>query len=262
MDFVDTHAHLNFSHFKENYREVIERARKSGVRAIINVGTSEKASRRAIEIANEYEKGVYATVSLHPIYAHKEFDYKKMKELASDEKVVAIGETGLDYHYNSDNIERKKEVFREVIKLGLELKKPFIFHCREARDDFMEIIDKYRSKLKSGQIRAVMHCFPGDRDFAKEVLDLGMMISYTGLVTFTKRDDQIEAVKNIPLDRLMIETDCPFMAPEPFRGKTNEPKYVVEIAKKIAEIKNISVEKVASKTTKNAIDFFGIELMD
>jgi len=262
MNFIDTHAHLNFSNFAQNYKEVIERARKSGVRAIINVGTSEKSSKKAIEIAHEYDKGVYASVSLHPIYAHKKFDYQAMKKLAEDKKVIAIGETGLDYHYDSENRERKKEVFRQILKLGQELEKPFIFHCREARDDFISEIKKYAPFFKSGRLRGVMHCFPGDWNFAKEVLDLGLAISYTGLITFTKREDQLEAVRKIPLERLMIETDCPFMAPEPYRGKTNEPRYVIEIAKKIAELKNISLEKVADQTTKNAMEFFKIQLFD
>lgn len=260
--FIDTHAHLNFSEFAENYKEVIERARAAGVEAIINVGTSETTSKRAIEIARKFPKGIYASVALHPIYAHKKFDYGSMKKLASDDKVVAIGETGLDYHYNDDNHQRKKDIFKQMLRLGQELKKPFIFHCREAKSDFMEIIKGYQADFKSGKLRGVMHCFPGDWDFAKEVLDLGLMISYTGLVTFTKRQDQLEAVKKIPLEKLMIETDCPFMAPEPYRGKTNEPRYVVEIARKIAELKNISIDEVGEQTTNNAIDFFGIELMD
>ncbi len=126
----------------------------------------------------------------------------------------------------------------------------------------MKIIKDYAPDFKSGQMRGVAHCFPGDWDFAKEILDLGLMISYTGLITFTKREDQLVVVRKIPLEKLMIETDCPFMAPEPYRGRTNDPKYVIEVAKKIAEIKNISLEKVADQTTKNAIEFFGIELMD
>jgi len=260
--FVDTHAHLNFPEFKDDYQKVVKRARKAGVRAIINVGTSYDASRRAIEIAHEYPKGIYASVALHPIYAHKEFDYQAMKKLASDEKVVAIGETGLDFSRSEKTKDLQKKLFERHLVLAREIRKPLIFHCRDGRSDFVKIIKKYAGDFESARIRGVVHCFTGDWEFAKEILDLNLMISYIGIITFTKNLEQIEAVKKIPLDRLMIETDSPLVAPEPYRGKINEPAYVVEIAKKIAELKNISIEEVAEQTTKNAVEFFKIQLLD
>lgn len=260
--FIDTHAHLNFSHFKENYQEVIRRARAAGVRAIINVGAQIGSTKSAIKIASEYEKGMYATCAVHPIHADENFTKEELEKLAEDRKVVAIGETGLDYYRIKVLKNVQKKVLFDHIELAKKIKKPLIFHCREAKNDFLDVISQYQDDFKSGRLKGVMHCFPGGWDFAREVLDLGMMISYTGLITFTKDINQIEAVKKIPLEKLMIETDCPFMTPTPFRGKTNEPKYIIEIAKKIAELKKISLEKVADQTTKNAIEFFGIELMD
>jgi TatD DNase family protein len=268
--FVDTHAHLNFPEFAKNYREVIERAKKAGVRTIICASADIKTSKRAIEIANEYPKGIYAAVGIHPIHADQN-NFQELKKLTKDKKVVAIGETGLDYKeiqnakvkMQNDKEKLKnnqKELFESHLEIAKKIGKPLIFHCRDGRSDFVKIIKKYAGDFKSGRMRGVMHCFPGNWDFAREILDLGMMISYTGLITFTKREDQLEAVKKIPLERLMIETDCPFMAPEPYRGQRNEPAYVLEIAKKIAELKNISVDKVAETTTKNAMEFFGVAL--
>ena len=262
------------------------------MRAIINVGTSEKTSRKAIEIANEYEKGVYfkmdrprgsedtrrnkiqgrppvavyASVSLHPIYASKEFNYDKFLDMARDKKVVAIGETGLDYWHIQNDKERQKDYQKKLFKLHLDLAKemgkPLILHCRNAKEDFMKILDKYAPDFKSGQMRGVVHCFSGDSAFAKAILDLNLFISFTGIITYPKNEELCKVIHKIPLDKMMIETDSPYIAPQAFRGKRNEPAYVLEIAKKIAELKNISVEEVANQTTKNAVEFFGIQLFD
>jgi TatD DNase family protein len=260
--FIDTHAHLDFSHFKDDYKEVIERAKKTGVRAVICVGTSLKASKRAIEIANEYQKGIYATVSVHPIHVSRKpgFDYDLIKKLAKDKKVVAIGETGFDFHYHPEEILNQEKVFKDLLALAKDLRKPLIFHCREAREDFMQIVGNYASDFKLGRIRGVVHCFSDNLAFAKAILDLNLFISFTGIITYPKNEELQNVVREVPLNKMMIETDSPYIAPQSFRGERNEPVYVIEVAKKIAELKNISLEEVAKSTSKNAIEFFEIKL--
>lgn len=252
--FVDTHAHLNFDAFRNDYRKVIKRAFTCGIRAIINVGSNLATSKKAIAIANEFTKGVYAAVGLHPIHVKDEkFDEAEFLKLVKNEKVVALGETGLDYYYDRSTAELQKEIFQKVLKMSQVVSKPVILHCRDAQEDLMSVLMEERPEP-----RGVMHCFPGDWPYAKIILDIGLYISFTGLVTFTKNYETFKVIKNTPLDRLMIETDCPFMSPEPYRGERNEPAYMVEVARKIAEIKKIPLEKVAEQTTKNAKKLFKI----
>jgi len=255
MILVDTHAHLNFEAFETDYREVIERAFRSDVRAIINVGSNLKTSLEAIKIANMYAshaKGIYAAVGLHPIHVKEEdFDSNEFEKIAADKKVVALGETGLDYYYDRSTKEKQKEIFRKVLSIANKISKPVILHSRDASDDVLSMLIEEKIDTKG-----VMHCFQGNWQFAKVVLDMGLYISFTGLITFTKNYETFEVIENAPLNRLMIETDCPFMSPEPYRGKRNEPAYVIEVTKKIAEIKKISLEKVAEQTSKNAMELF------
>jgi len=254
--YIDTHAHLNFKAFEADYRDVIERAFKLDVRAIINVGSNLKTSLEAIKIANMYDKGVYAAIGLHPIHIKDEdFDRDEFEKIAQDKKVVALGETGLDYYYDRSTKERQKEIFRKILTIANKISKPVILHSRDAGDDVLSVL--IEEKIES---KGVMHCSQGNWNFAKVILDMGLYISFTGLITFTKNYETFEVIKNAPLERIMIETDCPYMTPEPYRGKRNEPAYVVEVAKKIAEIKKIPLEKVAEQTTKNAIELFGLDL--
>lgn len=283
---IDTHAHINFSAFKNDADETIKRALKNDV-WIINVGSQNTTSKRAVEIANKYNKGVYASVGLHPTHLFKTYvdisevganfksrvekwDKEYYENLAKDKKVVAIGETGLDYNFIPDNIDRKmaekkqQEVFRKELDLADELDLPVIIHSRDVHKDVVAILKEY---LDAGKLKrkGVSHCFTGSWEEAQMYLELGFLISFTGIITFKPRKSQLalqekilEVVKNIPLEKCMIETDAPYLSPEPYRGKRNEPFYVEYVAKKIAEIKNIGFEEVSKITTKTAKEFFKI----
>ncbi len=249
---IDTHSHLNFKEFDKDRDEVIKRAFENGVGKIINVGTNLRGSQDSIVLAEKHEN-IYAAISLHPINIEKEkFDEKAWLELAGHQKVVAIGETGFDFYHSSDR-EKQKEIFKELIKIACQVKKPLIIHSREADQKTLDILNHSESPFSRG----VIHCFDRDYTVAKKFLDLGFLISYTGNITYNK--ENASSISKVPLDKMMVETDCPFLAPVPFRGKRNEPLYVKYVAQKIAEIKNISFEEVAEKTTQNAKKLFGLK---
>ncbi len=265
--FIDTHAHLNFNAFKLDWEQVAQRAHAKNVKAIINIGSNYKTSKEAVEIAKKIPF-LYAAVGLHPIHVKDEdFNEEKFLKLIKNKKVVAIGETGLDYYfrsakaeenklvyYDKSNSEIQKEVFEKSLKMAMVSSKPMILHSREASEDVLSILLGQKPEP-----RGVMHCFQEDWRFAKIIIEMGLYISFTGLITFTKNYKTFEVIKNMPLERILIETDCPFMTPEPYRGKRNEPSFVIEIAKKIAEIKKIPLEKVAETTTKNAKELFKLD---
>jgi len=254
--FIDSHCHLNMDKFTLDYKEVIKRAFNNNIGAIINVGADLVSSKKAIEIANEYEKGIYATVGLHPGDAKDEvLDEAQITELANYKRVVAIGEIGLDYSGENIDKDAQLKLMDRQVQIAQKLQKPIVFHCRDAYDDLISYFGSHSSKIS-----AVVHCYTGDWEHAQKFLELGFYLSFTGIITFTKDEEQIKVVRNTPLNRILIETDAPWLAPEPYRGKRNEPSYVIEAAKKIAEIKGISLEEVASQTTKNAIDLFKLPL--
>lgn len=277
---IDTHAHINLKNFREDGDTVIRNALSENV-WMINVGVDYKTSRRALDYANRYEKGVYAAVGLHPgqimagVIADdeggeyqsrgEEFDYGVFEKLAQFEKAVAIGEIGLDYYRivtspEANEIKKKqKEVFWEQLLLARRLNKPVIIHCRQAHDDMLALLGEFKKEHRNlipQKPWAVMHCFSGDEDLAWEYFNLGMMISFTGLITFSKQWDDL--IRRIPNDKFMIETDCPFMTPEPYRGKRNEPLLVEFVARRIAEIRKSSYEYISDLTTENARTFFKI----
>jgi len=248
---------------------------------MILVGTNYKTSKRGLDLANRFEKGVYATVGLHPIHLEEmevegddysfknhaeEFNYDNYEKLAKFEKIVAIGEIGLDYfHINlSKNVSeiknRQKEVFWKQLVLALNLDLPVIIHCRQAHDDMMKLLEEfkleYKDVLPKDKPWGVMHCFSGDEDLAWKYFKLGLIISFTGLVTFSKNWDDL--IRKVPMDKIMIETDAPYMTPEPFRGKRNEPVLVKNVAEHIAKIKNVSVKSIIENTTQNARRLFNI----
>lgn len=261
--FIDTHAHLDFPEFKGEIGSAIARAKDIGVGKIINVGVDLDTSKRSVEIARHYPE-VHATIGLHP---HSSLDLNMevrpfLTALAQNRKVVAIGEIGLDYYYlkrsskfaNYPKREDQIFCFEQMLDLALELRLPVIIHCREAEADVHAILKSY-----AGSMRGVLHNFSSDYDFAKKMLDLNFLISFTGNVTYKKSEDRWETAKKIPLGSIMIETDCPYLAPEPYRGKRNEPAYVVEVAKKLAEIKQVPLATVENSTTKKAMQFFNID---
>src|SRR3989338_2306719 len=269
MKFFDAHTHTHFAAFENDWREVIERALKNNV-WLINVGTQKDTSARAVEVANLYGEGVYAAVGLHPVHTEKsyhdkkelgaspeatgftsrgeEFDYEYYKKLALDPKVVAIGECGLDYYRLAEETkERQKNAFLQQIKLAKEVGKPLMIHCRNAFNDLIDILTTNHQSLINSP--GVLHFFTGAPDDAKKLLDLGFSFTFGGVITFAR--DYDEAIKIIPLDRILTETDAPYVAPVPYRGKRNEPAYVVEVVKKLAEIKNVSVEEMKNQIWEN-----------
>lgn len=260
--FIDTHSHLNFKAFNDDYEDAIKRAFDAEVEKIINIGSNWETSEKSITISRQLSRliggqaafSLYAGVGLHPIHVQDEkFDYNKYLQLAKNKEVVAIGETGIDLFHDKSTLDLQKEVFINFLKIAQEVSKPVIIHCRNAENELLEIL-KSQKNLPKG----VIHCFSGNWQFAQEVLDLGFLISFTGIITFTKDQDLLEVVKKVPLEKIMVETDCPYLAPQIYRGKRNEPAYVIEVAKKIAEIKNLSLTEVEKQTTKTAIKLFGL----
>lgn len=253
---VDTHAHLDFEELRRDLDGVIKRANEAGVRYIITVGGGKgiESNDRAVKIASKYTN-VFATIGLHPDGSDKFTDNeeKLLSSLAQSEKVVAIGETGLDFKCNVPR-ERQLKAFEFQIELSKKFHLPLIIHSREAHDEVIEILGTEKRDSHSG----VFHCFSGDRDIARKVLDLGFYISFTGIVTFKNARDLPDIVRFVPVERILVETDAPFLSPEPFRGKTNEPSRVVYVAKRIAELKGLTLDDVARISSYNSKKLFGI----
>ena len=288
MKFFDVHTHVQFAAFQDDYKDVIARALDLGV-WMVNVGTQINTSKRAIEIAKEYGEGIYASVGLHPIHTEasfhdteelgdgesakaftsrgEDFNYEEYKKLALDLKVVAIGECGLDYYRITNHetgIMKQKKIFEEQIKLSAELKKPLMIHCREAFADLIEILQASRFTFHAP---GIVHFFSGTTEDAAKLLDMGFSFSFGGVVTYPSRlaeqrrgemgaKNYEELVKYVPMDRILLETDAPYVAPVPYRGKRNEPAYVIEVAKRVSEIKSINIEEAAASTTANAERIF------
>lgn len=253
---IDTHAHLNAIQYQDDLEEVIERAQSEGVTTIVVVGFDRETITRAIELAEQYEF-IYATVGWHPVDAidMTDEDLKWIEELCSHPKVVALGEMGLDYYWDKSPKDIQKEVFRKQIALAKKVKLPIIIHNREATSDILEILQEENAS----EVGGVMHCFTGSIEVAKQCMDMNFYISFGGPVTFKNAKKPKEVAAEIPLDRLLIETDCPYLTPHPFRGKRNEPSYVKYIAEQIAELKGVSFEEIAQKTSDNAKRFFDIK---
>ncbi|MDQ0233364.1 TatD family hydrolase [Metabacillus malikii] len=251
----DTHAHLNAIQYDEDVAEVIERARQENVSHIVVVGFDRETITRAMELIEQYEM-IYAAIGWHPVDAidMTDADLDWIKELSSHPKVVAIGEMGLDYHWDKSPKDVQKEVFRKQIQLAKEVNLPIIIHNRDATEDVVQILREEQASVVGG----VMHCFTGSLEIAKQCMEMNFYISFGGPVTFKNAKKPKEVVKDIPMDSLLIETDCPYLTPHPFRGKRNEPSYVKYVAEQIAEIKGITFEEVALKTSDNAMKFFGI----
>jgi TatD DNase family protein len=275
---IDTHAHVNFRAFKDDWREVIERSLQNDT-WVINVGSNLATSRRAVELAKNYEKGVYAIIGVHPIHTFRRevdsdelegeigfvsdqehFNKEQFGELVGNPKVAAIGEIGLDYFRieNAGSIEEAKnrqlDIFKKQIEFALKFKKPVVLHCRQAYKNLLAILKDYKNK--NPWLSGVNHFFSGKLSEAEALWEMGFMISFTGVITFARDYDKV--IKAAPLGKLMVETDSPYVAPEPFRGKRNEPLYVRYVAEKIAEIKGLSFDEVARTTTENARNLFKI----
>ncbi|MFH1195319.1 MAG: YchF/TatD family DNA exonuclease [bacterium] len=252
--FVDTHAHLFYPNFNGEVEQVIERAANAGVDYVIVPATNITSSVQAIELADRFEK-VYATVGVHP---HDTKDWEdslliKLEELAKHKKVVAIGEIGLDYFYDFSPRDKQIHALESQIELAIQTGLPIIIHNRESNDDIMGFARKYKNK-----IRAQHHCFAGSIDDAQELIGMKHYISFTGNITFTKFDNIRKTLSGIDIESLLLETDSPFMAPVPYRGKRNEPAFISLVAEKVAEVHNLSIDDVARTTSHNAFRLFGI----
>lgn len=281
MKLIDTHAHINFVNYKEDGDKVIKKTLENDVEMVL-VGAEFKTSQRAIDYANKYVNGVYVAIGLHPMHLEdfvanegsdgsfrtrgEEYNEEQYRKLAQAEKVVAIGEIGLDYYHlklTSDITkikEKQKRVFWQQLLLARSLDLPVIIHCRSAHFDMLKILkdfkDEHRDLVSSDKPWGVVHCFSGDENLAWEYFNLGLLISFNGLITFSRQYDDL--IRKMPVDKFIIETDCPFLTPEPYRGKRNEPMLVWYVANKIAEIRNVKIEKIAEISTNNARNFFDI----
>ncbi|WP_436374392.1 TatD family hydrolase [Cytobacillus sp. BC1816] len=253
--FFDTHAHLNAEQYNEDLQEVIDRALNEGISNIVVVGFDRPTIEKAMELTEKYDF-IYTSVGWHPVDAidMTEDDLQWIEELSSHPKVVALGEMGLDYYWDKSPKDIQQEVFRKQIRLAKKVKLPIVIHNRDATADIVEIL----KEEGAGEVGGIMHCFSGSAEIAKECVDMNFFISLGGPVTFKNAKKPKEVADVIPLEKLLIETDCPYLTPHPFRGKRNEPSYVKLVAEQIAEIKGLSVEEVAQATTENAKKLFGI----
>ncbi|ABC77143.1 TatD family hydrolase [Syntrophus aciditrophicus] len=253
---IDSHAHLELPEFDSDRDEVIARAKEAGVDAIVTIGIDLDDCLKAVEIADRYDM-VYAAVGIHP-HEVKVIDrqtYDRMRDLAARPKVVAYGEIGLDFFRNLSPRDVQIRRFGEQLELAQDLNLPVIIHDREAHRETLEILSSWK-----GQRRGIIHCFSGDYAMARKCLDLGFYISIPGTVTFTKADTLRDVVRRVPAESLLVETDAPFLTPEPHRGKRNESAYVKYTAMRVAELKEMKFEELAEITSRNASEIFSIKL--
>ncbi|NOU98334.1 YchF/TatD family DNA exonuclease [Paenibacillus sp. LMG 31456] len=252
---TDTHTHLNAPQFDEDRHDVIQRALESGISRIINVGFNRETIPSSIALAEQYDF-IYSTVGWHPQDAKDMTadDLDWIEQLCSHPKVVAIGEIGLDYYWDTSPKDVQDRVFREQIRLARKLGMPIVIHNRDAHHDILQVL----REEKASDVGGVMHCFSGSWETAKLCMDMNFHISFGGPVTFKNAKQPKEVLEKVPLDRLLIETDAPYLTPHPFRGKRNETAYVKLVAETAAEIKGLTLEELARATTQNAVTLFGL----
>lgn len=253
--FIDAHSHVHVNNFDADREQVIARAQDAGISKIIEVGFDSEGIFKALALAKKHD-WIFATAGIHPHLASEWNDNiaSKIRKLAkTEDRIVAIGETGLDYFKNFQPRDLQQKVFHEQLKIAIEVGLPVIIHCRDAYKDLFSILDEEKF---SG--RVLLHCFTGTMQEAEEGISRGYFIAFTGVITYPSAKNLREIAEKIPLDRILIESDCPFLAPQSQRGKRNEPSFVPEIYKEIARIKNMPIEKLADEVTKNVSGFFGI----
>ena len=258
--FTDSHAHIDGPEFDADREEIIERARAAGVSVILNVGTGDPHSgafERAVELGKKYES-VYTAIGTHPhdarFYDDKAED--RIKTLVESERVIAWGEIGLDFHYDNSPRDVQIEVFTRQLHAARECDLPVVIHTREAESETIEILE---SAYSGADRRGIFHCFSGSMELAQRAVELGFLISFSGIVTFKKADELRAVAKQVPRDRLLIETDCPYLSPIPHRGKRNEPAYVIEVARCLAGLHGVELEEMARITSENFKRFFRLD---
>jgi TatD DNase family protein len=258
---IDSHAHIDLPEFNKDRDQVLERARAQGVRAVVNVGLDAASSRRALEMVKKYDD-VFMAVGFHPHEASKmkEGDLESLADLSKDMRVVAIGEIGLDFYRNLSPGETQVEVFKKQLDLAVELKLPVVVHSRQAHKEVYDILSTWAKAIPDNKWRGVIHCFSGDVDLARRYIELGFYISLAGSVTYPSAGELVKVAGEVPLDRLLLETDCPFLAPQAYRGKRNEPAYMVHTAGRVAEARQAPLEAVAEAAAQNTIELFRLPL--
>jgi TatD DNase family protein len=253
---VDTHAHYNDMIFVRDVPDLRQRAQQAGVAVVVCVGYEVPSSRRAVMLAQKYPD-VYATVGVHPhdTEGMTPRAWEALRLLAGEERVVALGEMGLDFYRNFSPHQVQEQVFRQQLDLALELHMPVVIHDRDAHDETMEILKEF-----PGLAGVVMHCFSGGRQMTEECLAMGFYLGIGGPLTYPKSHALVDVARTAPLDRILLETDCPYLSPQPWRGERNEPSYLPVVAEKLAELRGISRQEVAAATTANALRFYNISL--
>lgn len=255
IKFTDSHAHLDDKRFDNDREELIKSLYENDIETVLNLGSDLNSSRTSVKLADEYSF-IYAAVGCHPHdskYMNEDI-MNEFREMAKNKNVIGIGEIGLDYYYDNSDRETQKMWFREQIRLSKELDLPYIVHDRDAHEDVFRIM---KEEHFSGT-RGILHCYSGSAEMVREFIKLGFYISLGGPVTFKKSKTPKLVAKEVPIDRLLIETDCPYLTPEPFRGKRNEPKYVTYVAEEIAKIRGVHVSEIAEKTKSNFNDLFNL----
>ena len=255
LRLIDSHAHLEMDHFRDDIEMVISRARERGIEKIISIGIDVESSIRSLELSKRFE-GIYTTIGFHPHEADRFEDsiIDRLKELSRDPKIVGVGEIGLDFFKRYSEISNQVRVFNKMLDLSKELRLPVILHIRDA---FEEAISVLKSKGRD-RIVGVVHCFSGNYNMAKRFLDMGLYISIPGTITYKGSENLREVVKEMPLDRLLVETDSPFLSPQPMRGKRNEPSFLLYTVEKIAEIRKMDLEELSHRIYQNTISLFNI----
>ncbi|KER03464.1 metal-dependent hydrolase [Photorhabdus temperata] len=258
MLLVDSHCHLDcldYDKLHKNVDDVVAKAADREVKFMLAVATTLPGFQQMKTLIGERENIVFSC-GIHPLNLDEGYDFDELARLAAGNEVVALGETGLDYYYQQDNAELQRTSFREHIRIGRKLNKPVIVHTRSARDDTLLVLREEQAQECGG----VLHCFTEDKDTARELLDLGFYISFSGIVTFRNAEQIREAARYVPLDRILIETDSPYLAPVPYRGKENQPAYVRDVAEYMAVLKGVSIEELAQVTTQNFCDLFHVDV--
>jgi TatD DNase family protein len=259
MELVDTHCHIHFPDYEMDPKLAIANAKEDKVTRLLCVGCTLADSKLAVGFAHDYEH-IWATIGLHPhegsVYVNNDNALQQFRSLAAKAKVVAIGETGLDYHYNHSSKEDQHKLLRFQLDLAIEHGLPLIFHVREAFEDFWKIIDEYQSL--GAKLKGVVHSFSAGQKELEQVLGHGFYVGLNGIMTFTKQQEQLEAAKAVPLSKLLLETDAPFLTPVPYRGMIGEPRYVRVVAEFLANLRGESLPEIAQATTQNALELFNL----
>ena len=258
MELIDTHAHLTFEELASQVDDVIARSKAAGVVGWVTIGTDAEQMIRAVELAERFEN-MWAAGGIHPHYAKDigDGDIEKLRELATAGRIVAIGETGLDFHYNFSGQDKQKAIFRAQLGIAADTNLPVVVHTRNAFDESMAILAEFQGQLQD----VVIHCYGGDAEQTQLVLERGYHISFTGIITFKKSDELRRVAKMVPLDRMMVETDCPYISPTPVRNQRPcEPAMLVHTAAQLAELHGVSIDEFAEKVTATSRRFFGIDI--